>query len=102
MNTLDRARPYFAQLEKRALTLKKLAEVLKCNVCYLSRLVSPHLQRVESGHKLRQKRSKLHESRKEMRKRHAVLVKLKQKSLKKGAADAKCSERTLRRYVSKV
>ena len=99
MTVLDRARPYVDALEKRALTIRELATILGCNECYLSRVLSPTLNRTESSTKKRKKQAKLVESRREMRKRHAILVKTRQKSLKRAAADARCSERTLRRYI---
>lgn len=99
MNILDRAQPYVDALEKRALTIRELATILGCNECYLSRVLSPTLKREESSTKKRKKQAKLVESRREMRKRHALLVKTQQKSLKKAAADARCCERTLRRYI---
>lgn len=99
MTILDRARRYVDALEKRALTIRELATILGCNECYLSRVLSPTLNRTESSTKKRKKQAKLVESRREMRKRHAILVKTRQKSLKKAAADARCSERTLRRYI---
>lgn len=102
MTLIKRAEAYRDLLEKRALTIRELARILGCNECYLSRLFSPTLERVESSTKARKKASRLFEGRQEMRKKHAILVKSGQKSLKKGAADAKCSERTLRRYIAKV
>lgn len=99
MTLLERCAPYIEALEARELTIRALAEMLGCNECYLSRTLSGHLNRVESTTKLRKKQAKLFESRKEMRQKHANLVKKGLKSLKKGAADARCSERTLRRYI---
>ena len=99
MNILDRAQAYRDQLEKRALTIREVAQLIGCNECYLSRVLSPTLHRQESSTKTRKKQAKLVESRREMRKRHAFLVKSGQKSLKKAAADARCSERTIRRYI---
>lgn len=99
MTILDRAQPYIADLEKRALTIRALAQLLDCNECYLSRLLSRRIKRAESSTKARKNRHKLFESRKEMRQKHADLVANGSKSLKKAAADARCSERTIRRYV---
>jgi AraC-like DNA-binding protein len=100
MTILERAQPYIPALEARELTIRALAEMLDCHECYLSRTLKGHLNRAESSTKLRKKQAKLFESRKEMRQRHAFLVKSGAKSLKKGAADARCSERTLRRYLA--
>lgn len=102
MNLLERAQPYIADLEKRALTIRALAQLLGCNECYLSRALSGHVKRTESSTKSRQKRTKLFNSRKEMREKHALLVKTGVKSLKKASADARCSQRTIRRYVDKL
>ena len=100
MTILERCEPYIQALEAREMTIRALAEILGCNECYLSRTLSGRLKRTESTTRLRKKQSKLFESRKEMRQRHAFLVKTGLKSLKKGAADARCSERTLRRYIA--
>ena len=102
MSLIDDAEPYRQLLEERKITLREVAAALGCSESYLSRVLSPTLQRVESSTKKREKQAKLTQGRQEMRKRHALLVKNGQKSLKKGAADAKCSERTLRRYIDKV
>jgi AraC-like DNA-binding protein len=102
MTILDRAQPYIPTLEAREITIRALAKILGCHECYLSRALQGHLNRVESSTKLRRKQAKLLESRKEMRQRHALLVKSGAKSLKKGAADARCSERTIRRYVANL
>lgn len=99
MKIFDRAQPYVQALENRELTIRKLAGMLGCSESRLSRVLSGHLKRVQSTTKTRQLRTKLLESRREMRKKHAILVKSKQKSLKRAAADAKCSERTMRRYI---
>lgn len=99
MTILDRARGYILNVEERTLTIRELAEILGCNECYLSRTLKPHLNRVESSTKSREKARKLAESRREMRKRHAIAVNLGLKSLKRAAADARCSERTIRRYM---
>ncbi len=100
MTILERAQPHLQALEQRLLTVRALATMLGCNESYLSRVLSGHVQRVESPAAVRKKRSKLAQMRKKMREKHALLVKTGRKSLKKGAADAKCSERTLRRYIS--
>ena len=102
MDTLERAQPYLPELNARTLTIRRLAELLKTNESYLSRLLKPHLNRVVSTTELREKRSKLAESRRFMREKHANLVKNGQESLKKGAFYCKCSERTLRRYIAKL
>lgn len=99
MNLLDRAQPYFDQLEKRVLTISALAKLLQCNENYLSRLLSVHLKRCQSSTKTREKLKLLFETRKQMRKKHADLVRNGSKSLKRAAADARCSERTIRRYM---
>lgn len=100
MKLLERAQPYIEALEARRLTIRALALLLGCSESYLSRLLSGRLKRVQSTTKTRRLRTKLLESRREMRKKHANLVKNKQKSLKKASADAKCSERTMRRYIA--
>jgi AraC-like DNA-binding protein len=102
MTILDRAQPYLADLEKRALTTRALADLLGCHECYLSRLLAGRIKRTESSTKARKNRHKLFESRKEMRQKHADLVANGAKSLKKAAADARCSERTIRRYIDKL
>ena len=51
MNLLERAQPYIADLEKRALTIRALAQLLGCNECYLSRALSGHVKRTESSTK---------------------------------------------------
>ena len=100
MTVRERAPTYLPALNSRTVTLREVAHTLECNECYLSRVLSPLLQRTESAYSKRKKRSKLAESRKEMRKKHANAVKSGQKSLKRGASDARCSERTLRRYIA--
>lgn len=102
MNLLERAQPYIDELEKRALTIRALAEILTCNESYLSRTLSGHLKRSQSSTKERQKRKEMSFCRKQMRQKHAVSVKSGGKSLKKAAADARCSERTIRRYIKNL
>lgn len=102
MNILDRAEPYRDALEKRALTIRALAGILGCNESYLSRVLSPTLKRVESTTKLRGKQQKLTESRRLMREKHAFMVLNGQKSLKRAAADARCSEKTIKRYMERL
>ncbi len=99
MTLLESAQPYLKDLEKRALTLRKLAQILQCNESYLSRLLKNHVKRTQSSTKAREKAHVLFESRKQMREKHAALVANGSKSLKKAAADARCSQRTLRRYI---
>lgn len=99
MNLLEQTRPYFEQLEKRVLTIRKLAQILQCNESYLSRTLSGHVKRAESTTKTREKAHVLFKCRQQMREKHALLVKNGSKSLRKAAADARCSQRTLRRYI---
>jgi AraC-like DNA-binding protein len=100
MTVRERALTYLEALNSRSITLREVAHALQCNECYLSRVLSPLLNRIQSAHSKRKARSKLAESRKQMREKHANLVKVGQKSLKRGAADARCSERTIRRYIA--
>lgn len=102
MSITERAKPYLSDLEARKLTLRALAELLDCNESYLSRLLSSKLKRVQSTTEYRRKRSELLQMRQQMRRKHALLVKKGHKSLARAAADARCSQRTMRRYVSEV
>lgn len=102
MSILDDAEPYRDRLEKRALTIRAVAEILGCSESYLSRVLSPTLKRTESTTKKRKKASLMREMRGLTKEKHAFLVKTKQKSLKRAAADARCSERTIRRYIEKL
>jgi AraC-like DNA-binding protein len=99
MSALDRAKPYFKALENRTMTVRTVARLIACNESHLYRALKGKLNKVKSANSVRKSRSKLAKARKEMRERHAFLVKTGQKSLKKAAADAKCSERTIRRYM---
>lgn len=98
----ERAERFRKRLEARKITLREVAEQLGCNETYLCRVFSHSLQRVESSTSLRAKRAKLAQSRREMREKHANLVISRRKSLEKAAADAKCSVRTMRRYVARL
>jgi transcriptional antiterminator len=102
MNLLERCEPYRAALEERALTIRDLAKILGCSESYLSRTLSPTLNRKESSTESRKKSHLLSEIRALMRKKHALLVKTGQKTLKRAAKDCRCSERTIRRYLEKV
>jgi AraC-like DNA-binding protein len=102
MTILERAKPYIPDLEARRVTVRDLANLLGCHETHLSRVLKGHVKRVKSAHQVRLSRSKLARARKEMRKKHAFAVKNGEKSLKKAAADAKCSERTIRRYMKEL
>lgn len=102
MTVSTRALTYVDALNRREITLREVANLIGCNECYLSRVIGPLLNRVESAYSQRKKRSKMAECRRLMRKKHAFLVKTGQKSLKRGASDARCSERTLRRYIASL
>jgi AraC-like DNA-binding protein len=102
MTVLDRALEHLDALNARELTLRELARMLDTNESYLSRILAGHLKRVESTTELRKKTSELAQSRRFMREKHANLVKSGQESLRKAAFHAKCSQRTIRRYIQKL
>lgn len=102
MTVLERALAHLDELNSRELTLRELATLLETNESYLSRILSGYLDRVESSTKYREKRSKLAKSRRFLREKHANMVRSGQESLKKAAFHCKCSERTIRRYISRL
>jgi AraC-like DNA-binding protein len=99
---VEKAERFRTRLEKRTITLREVASTLACNESYLSRLFSPTLNRVESSSELRKQASEVKEYRTKLREKHALLAANRQKTLRKAAADARCSERTMRRYIAKV
>lgn len=102
MALLDDALPYVPAINARELSIRALAKKLKTNESYLSRVLSGHLERVESSSEKRKKAAELAKYRAFLREKHAKLVKSGQESLKKAAFHCKCSERTLRRYISRL
>jgi AraC-like DNA-binding protein len=100
MSVLKDVEPYLPALRARETTLREVAEAIDCSPSYLCRLLSGTLKRVQSSTKTRQKRKELVGIRRQMRRKHAISVLSGEKSLKRAAADARCSERTMRRYVA--
>lgn len=99
---LEHALAFKTLIENRTLTLRQLAVNLETNESYLSRILKNHIKKVPSSTKSRQKQQELVEIRRFLREKHAKLVISREKSLKRAAADARCSERTLRRYMEKI
>lgn len=102
MTVEERAKPFISDLESRKLTIRALAKLLDCSESYLSRVLSGKLKKVESTTEYRRKRKELRECRQKMREKHALLAKKGHKSLARAAADARCSQRTMRRYMAEV
>jgi AraC-like DNA-binding protein len=102
MQLKHRVKPYLPALERRELTLRKLAEILETNETYLCRLLKPDLKRAQSSTIYRRNRSVLKKTREKYRELLALQVKNKVLDLETAAAEANCSVRTLYRYLARV
>lgn len=90
-------------LENRTMTNEEVAAKLQVNASYLSTVFNSLSSKKRGEVALqRENAHKLVEARRQLRIREAKKVCNGTKSLEKAAKDAKCSERTMRRYVERV
>lgn len=99
---VDRVKPYLTPLNNRETTIRAVAAQLGVSETYLSTVVKPLLERVESSTKYRQNRSILKKTRSKYREFLAKQVEKGDISVETAAIEANCSIRTIYRYLDKI
>jgi AraC-like DNA-binding protein len=102
MQLKHRVKPYLPAIERRELSLRKLAEILETNETYLCKVLKPTLKRSQSSTIYRRNRSVLKKTREKYRELLAIQVKNRLLDVETAAAEANCSVRTLYRYLARA